>query len=131
MFDFPLFQNQQYPNYSQIQSNYQNQFIVKQVGNINEAKNAIINPLYPHLFIDYGTGNIYLKKMNNNGLTDFITYSPTEEPKQNDPFIQINERLSNIENKLGGINVQSISKSTTDDSATNDSKNATTKPSTV
>jgi hypothetical protein len=81
--------------------------------------------------VDYSSGNIYLKKMNNNGLSDFIVYSPQEEPKPNDPFIQINERLTNIENKLGGINVQSISNAKSNDATKNDSTNAKSEPSTI
>lgn len=133
MFDaFPLF-NQQFQNsYPQFQNQYNmNQFVIKQVTNINEAKNAIINPLSIYLFVDYSNGNIYLKKMNNNGLSDFIVYSPQEEQKPNDPFIQINERLTNIENKLGGINVQSVSNANPNDAAENATSNAKSESSTV
>ena len=127
MFDnFPLFNQQQFQNQYNM-----NQFVIKQVTNINEAKNAIINPLSIYLFVDYSSGNIYLKKMNNNGLSDFIVYSPQEEPKPNDPFVQINERLTNIENKLGGINVQSISNAKPNDATENDSTNAKTESSTI
>lgn len=127
MFDnFPLFNQQQFQNPYNM-----NQFVIKQVTNINEAKNAIINPLSIYLFVDYSSGNIYLKKMNNNGLSDFIVYSPQEEPKPNDPFVQINERLTNIENKLGGINVQSISNAKPNDATENDSTNAKTESSTI
>ena len=131
--NFPLFNQQQFQNpYPQFQNQYNmNQFIIKQVTNINEAKNAIINPLSIYLFVDYSSGNIYLKKMNNNGLSDFIVYSPQEEQKPNDPFVQINERLTNIENKLGGINVQSISNAKPNDATENDSTNAKTESSTI
>lgn len=134
MFDnFPLFNQQQFQNpYPQFQNQYNmNQFVIKQVTNINEAKNAIINPLSIYLFVDYSSGNIYLKKMNNNGLSDFIIYSPQEEPKPNDPFIQINERLTNIENKLGGINVQSISNAKSNDATENVTTNAKSESSTI
>lgn len=135
MFDnFPLFNQQQFQNpYPQFQNQYNmNQFVIKQVTNINEAKNAIINPLSIYLFVDYSNGNIYLKKMNNNnGLSDFIVYSPQEEQKPNDPFIQINERLTNIENKLGGINVQSISNAKSDDATENVSTNAKSESSII
>lgn len=127
MFDnFPLFNQQQFQNQYNM-----NQFVIKQVTNINEAKNAIINPLSIYLFVDYSNGNIYLKKMNNNGLSDFIVYSPQEEQKPNDPFIQINERLTNIENKLGGINVQSISNAKSDDATENVSTNAKSESSII
>ena len=49
--------------------------------------------------------------MNNNGLSDFYVFSVEEnrqEMKQ-DTLEAINKRLENIENKLGGINVQSVS----------------------
>ena len=88
------------------------QFITRQVSNIEEAKACLIDPLSTFLFIDSSCGKIYMKRMNNNGLSDFYVFSVEEnrqEMKQ-DPLEAINKRLENIENKLGGIsNVQSVS----------------------
>ena len=97
--------------YQQIQPQT-TQFITRQVSNIEEAKACLIDPLSTFLFIDSSRGKIYMKRMNNNGLSDFYVFSVEEnrqEMKQ-DPLEAINKRLENIENKLGGIsNVQSVS----------------------
>ena len=108
MYNFGQFGNmfQQFPQPNNFQN--QSQFITKQVTNIEEAKAYIVDPFNSYLFVDINSGKIYMKKMNNNGMSDFYIFSVEENVKQ-DPFAEINRRLDNIENKLGGINVQSIS----------------------
>ena len=108
MYNFGQFGNmfQQFPQPNNFQN--QPQFITKQVTNIEEAKAYIVDPFNSYLFVDINSGKIYMKKMNNNGMSDFYVFSIEENVKQ-DPFAEINRRLDNIENKLGGINVQSIS----------------------
>ena len=108
MYNFGQFGNmfQQFPQANNFQN--QSQFITKQVTNIEEAKAYIVDPFNSYLFVDINSGKIYMKKMNNNGMSDFYIFSIEENVKQ-DPFAEINRRLDNIENKLGGINVQSIS----------------------
>lgn len=128
-------QNQQMNQYPMGQQ-YQ-PFTVKQVTNIEEAKASIIDPTSTHLFIDTNAGKIYMKRMNNNGLSDFFTFKveePVQEKKVEDPLSEINKRLTNIENKLGGIYVQSISndeKSNPDDSKPDVGKNAKSKSAVV
>ena len=115
MIDF--YQNQINRLQNQQMNQYQNQgqyqpFITRQVTNIDEAKASIIDPTSTYLFIDSNAGKIYMKRMNNNGLSDFFTFrveEPVQEKKIEDPLSEINKRLTNIENKLGGIYVQSIS----------------------
>lgn len=110
--NFPM---QQTPMFNPGQMYQQNnsQFITRQVSNIEEAKACMVDPLSTYIFIDVSVGKIYMKRMNNNGLSDFYTFVVEEnkqEIKKEDPFEIINQRLINIENKLGGIsNVQSIS----------------------
>ena len=104
-----------------------NQFIIRQVGSENEARNSMISPLYIHIFINYNNGDMYVKRMGNTGLSEFITYKPMGENKQNDPFEIINQRLSNIESKLGGMN-ESISISNAGNAESNDSANAKAEP---
>ena len=108
MYNFGQFGNmfQQFPQPNNFQN--QSQFITKQVTNIEEAKAYIVDPFNSYLFVDINSGKINMKKMNNNGMSDFYIFSIEENVKQ-DPFAEINIRLDNIENKLGGINVQSIS----------------------
>ena len=118
------------PMFNQFQNQMQpppNQFIIRQVGSENEARNSMISPLYIHIFINYNNRDMYVKRMGNTGLSEFITYKPMGENKQNDPFEIINQRLSNIESKLGGMN-ESISISNAGNTESNDSANAKAEP---
>ena len=71
------------------------------VTNREEAKASMIDGFSYNLFLDSSNGKIYLKKLNNNGVSDFITYTIDEE-KQADPINEINTRLSRIEQIVGG-----------------------------
>lgn len=73
------------------------------VTNREEARAALIDGFSYNIFMDTSSGKIYLKKLNNNGVADFITYC-VEETKSADPISEINTRLSKIENFLGGHN---------------------------
>ena len=88
---------------------------------MEEAKAAMIDGVSTNLFLDSGTGKIYLKKLNNNGLSDFLVYSIDEQKldTKTDPIEQINIRLSNIENVLGGIANENKSVSVNDQSTVN------------
>lgn len=128
-------QNQQMNQYQNI--GQYSPFIVKQVTSIDEAKASIIDPTSTYLFIDTNAGKIYMKRMNNNGLSDFFTFK-VEEPvtveKATDPLAEINQRLTNIENKLGGIYVQPVSndeKSNAGNTKPDVTKNAKSKPTVV
>lgn len=113
----------QNPNQFQ-QINQQNQFIAKQVTNIDEAKAYIVDVFNTYLFVDLNAGKIYLKKMNSNsGLSDFFIFTLNQEYNK-DPLSEINERLIKIENRLGGIeNVQSYGNNASDEKPNgNDSK---------
>jgi hypothetical protein len=90
-----------------IQQNLE-QFTVIPVSSEEEARNAITNPLSTFLFVDCGSGKIYYKKMNSNGKSDFVVYSPVFNNVVADPITQVNARLENIEKILGGLDVQSI-----------------------
>lgn len=72
-----------------------------------EARAALIDGFSYNIFLDTGSGKIYLKKLNNNGVADFITYS-VEDTRPADPISEINSRLTKIENYIGGHN-ESIS----------------------
>lgn len=83
----------------------QPQFIVRQVGNIEEAKGFPVDPISTFLFVDTGSGHIYLKRLNpSNGKSDFFVYGVDEEKPHADPIGQINERLARIEEIIGGRN---------------------------
>ena len=118
--------------------NNQPQFFVRQVGSIEEAKGFPVDPSTMYFFLDTGNGKIYMKQLNmNNGKSDFYTYTVQEQvtpEKQADPMAEINQRLSNIENIIGGLYDKSISsnaKSNGNDSATNDDEISKTKSSDV
>ena len=89
-----------------IQPNSANQIICRYVTNIEEAKAAMIDALGTYIFVDTANGKMYLKRMNNNGLSDFYTYLIEEKnpaAATKDPFSEINERLCNIENSIGEL----------------------------
>ena len=70
------------------------------VTSIDEARASMIDAFSTNLFVDTSTGKIYLKKVNNNGQADFFIYAIEGQPK--DPMKEINERLTKIENYIGG-----------------------------
>ena len=76
------------------------------VSSIEEAKAARSDDfLSTNIFLDSGTGKIYLKKIDNNGKPMFLTYVVEEnvEEQKSDPLNEINSRLMNIENFLGEL----------------------------
>ena len=101
------FSNPQFPSYPVYNPNYnsfpsQPRLVCKQVGSIDEARNFIIDPTTLYLFVDFSTGKIYVKKMGDNGHSEFYSYAQEIEQKPVDPMDEIRQRLTNIENKLGG-----------------------------
>ena len=96
--------NQMYGQFNpRVQGSLQERFEVVPVTSIDEAKNAIINPTLTYLFLDSSNGNIYYKRMNNNGLSDFFVYSIVEQNKSKNSLDEINERLLNIEKSIGDL----------------------------
>lgn len=78
---------------------------VRFVTSVDEARAAMIDGFSTNLFLDSGNGKIYLKKMNNNGLSDFLVYAiEGDRQVEKDPIEDIKERLSAIESKIGGHN---------------------------
>ena len=104
---YPFYSNQNYPFpvYNSFPSQQNSpRLVCKQVGNIDEARNAIIDPVSIYLFVDLSNGRIYVKKMGDNGQSEFYSYAQVAETKPVDPMDEIRQRLTNIENKLGGHN---------------------------
>ena len=109
----------------------QSQFVAKQVGNIEEAKAHLTDGLSTYLFVDYNAGKIYLKRLGNNGLSEFYTFSAEQNQTVNqrkDPLVEINERLEKIENYLGG---KQNAKPDVNDATADNEPNATVQPSVV
>ena len=79
------------------------------VTNVDEAKAAMIDGISYNVFLDSSTGKIYLKKLGNNGVSDFLVYTIEEPEVKADPITEINSRLTKIENFIGGLNDKSIS----------------------
>ena len=95
---YPMYQ---FPQMPQVNSRF--------VTNIEEAKASMIDGFSTNIFLDTSTGKIYVKKLNNNGLSDFLVYA-IEEQKNTDPIAEINSRLSKIEKYIeGGKNDKSVS----------------------
>lgn len=106
----------QQPNYGQLQfppqQNQVPQVNSRFVTNIEEAKAAMIDPLSYNLYLDTNSGKIYLKKLGNNGQSEFLCYGieETNAKINTDPMQEINARLLNIENYLGELkNDKSVS----------------------
>ena len=101
------------PQFNPYPQNNQPQFFVRQIGSVDEARSFPVDPSAMYFFLDTGTGKIYMKRLNtDNGKSEFFTYSLQEEveEKKIDPMEQINLRLTNIENIIGGIaNDKSVS----------------------
>ena len=127
--------NQQ-PQFNPYPQSNQPQFFIRQVGSVDEARGYPVDPSTMYFFLDTGTGKIYMKRLNtDNGKSEFYTYALQEsiEEKKQDPMEQINNRLSNIENIIGGLYGKSVSNdernekpnSTNDESGTG--KNAKSK----
>lgn len=115
MFNFNPPQNQYYPQFPQGYPSFpamQPKLVIRQVGSIDEARNQIIDPMTIYFFADFGANKIYIKRMTGNGQSEFISFVP----EQGNPLSEILQRLTNIENRLGGGNVQS--------NAVNDAGNA-------
>ena len=103
-----MIQNQLNQMNQQFQPNpLQTQYFAKEVNGFDETKHIIPNPSEIYIFIDGANGKIYLKQMNSeNGRAEYLTYKIDTQanvtPK--DPMEMINERLSRIEEKIGGRN---------------------------
>lgn len=122
------------------QNQNSNQFFIKQVGSIDEAKSFPVDPSVIYLFPDTGTGKIYLKRLNtDNGKSELFTYSPEQEsaspatPAGVDPFAEIKNRLATIETKIGGIyeSISIFDKPAGSNATADARKNAKSKPAEV
>ena len=123
--------------------NQSEQFFIKQVGSIDEAKSYPVDPSIIYLFPDTGTGKIYLKRLNtDNGKSELFIYSPevvskddlqTKEVSKDD---LLTSRLDSIEKKIGEV-YESISgfkvhaESAGSHAAANAPENAETEPAEV
>ena len=110
--DFYFRQANNFQPYNPVNQN-QSQFLTRYVSNIEEAKASFVDPYITYLFLDSSCGKIYLKRMKNDGTSEFISFSTDEKfnnaAKENS-LEEIEQRLTNIEKILGGINnVQSVS----------------------
>ena len=103
---YPFYSNQNYPFpvYNSFPQQNSPRLVCKQVGSIEEAKSAIIDPVSLYLFVDFSTGKIYVKKMGDNGQSEFYSYAQVAEAKPADPMDEIRQMFASIENKLGGKN---------------------------
>lgn len=109
MNDFYLRQAQPYQQTFNFPPPQQPQIRANWVSSVEEAKASQIDFISTNLFLDTASGKIYLKRIGDNGKPQFITYVIEDELAEKDPLTEINSRLSNIENFLGGLNVQSVS----------------------
>lgn len=72
----------------------------------NELNNINVMPNHYYLGINADSNEIYVKRMNNDGLLEIKTYSLKSEEKEKTDFQIISERLDGIEKKLSEITTQ-------------------------
>ena len=87
---------------------YEPQIVANWVTSLEEARSAQMNIVSTNLYLDTSSGKIYLKRMGDNGKPQFLSYVVEEEIVK-DPMQEINNRLTKIEQYLGGRNDKSIS----------------------
>lgn len=119
---------QSFYNSPQQQQNINNQFIVTNVNNFDEAKNTTIDFYNTYIFTDFNNSAIYLRRVNNNGLEDFYTFKLTENPP--DRMQVLEQRLINIENFLRG-GIKNDESNDTSTFPANAEQDAISKPSNV
>ena len=108
MLPFPTQQQFNFPNKQQPQ-NQPPAIYANWVTSIEEAKAAQLSDFVAtNIYLDTGSGKIYLKRMGDNGKPQFLSYSIENEAAEKDPLTEINARLSNIENFLGGLRNESV-----------------------
>lgn len=78
------------------------QFVVRQVGNIEEARSCLIDPLNIWLFVDMQSGKIYMKRMGNNGMSLFDVFA-VEQPPIPQAQIASPDKLKDIESRLSAL----------------------------
>lgn len=100
--------NQYYNNFQPIPQNNMNNsyhlsetFKVMNVNNFEDIKNIATDYLSTYIFIDQSNFNIYLKKINNNGFQEILTFQRTANPP--DRMQLLEQRLISIENSLKGL----------------------------
>lgn len=71
----------------------------------NDLANINVMPNYYYLGINSDANEIYVKRMNNDGLIELKTYSLQSEKKEKTEFQAIFDRLDSIEQKLSEISV--------------------------
>ena len=86
---------------------YEPQITANWVTSMEEARAAQMNIVSTNLYLDTSNGKIYLKRMGDNGKPQFLSYTVEEEIVK-DPMQEINNRLTKIEQYLGGRNDKSI-----------------------
>lgn len=72
----------------------------------NELANINVMPNYYYLGINTDSNEIYVKRMNNDGLIEVKTFALKSEQKEKTDFQAIFDRLDGIEQKLSEISTQ-------------------------
>lgn len=78
------------------------------VTSIEEAKAAHNDLLATNIFLDTSSGKLYMKRMDNDGKAQFLTYIIEEPVITPDPIAEINKRLMKLEDFIGGLHDKSI-----------------------
>lgn len=109
--NYPYFNPYQRTDFQPIQNmNIQPQASCYFVKSPNDLNGINVMPNTFYLGINTDANEIYLRRMNNDGLVDIKTYSLHSEKKEKNDFQALLDRLDSIEKKLskGKDNEQSI-----------------------
>lgn len=72
----------------------------------NDLNSISVMPNYYYLGINADSDEIYVKRMNNDGLVEVKTYSLQSEKKEKTEFQAVFDRLDGIEKKLSELSTQ-------------------------
>jgi hypothetical protein len=72
----------------------------------NDLNSVNVMPNYYYLGINADSDEIYVKRMNNDGLVEVKTYSLQSEKKEKTDFQAVFDRLDGIEKKLSELSTQ-------------------------
>lgn len=107
------FPPQQQFNFPPQQQNHPPAIHANWVTSIEEAKAAQLSDFVAtNIYLDTGSGKIYLKRMGDNGKPQFLSYAIENDVTEKDPLGEINARLMNIENAIGGLRNESVQSNT-------------------
>lgn len=100
----PYMQQQPQPIQQLPQQHMEQRVVSYFVDNAEQLSTITPMPNIIYLGINIKDGHIFLRRMNNDGLTEVKTFSLVNEKTRKTDTQEILDRIANIERKLGGAN---------------------------